>query len=131
VWCDVLRPSSATVVAHYTQDYNAGQPAITLNRSGQGQVVTIGTFGDADLYRALAPWLLDLAGVQPTLTTQAEVEVTERWQGQQRLLFVLNHTDQMQEVILDGRYVNLLDGSASLAGTVTLAPRDALVLETQ
>jgi len=163
VWCDVLRPSSATVVAHYTQDYNAGQPAITLNRSGQGQVVTVGTFGDADLYRALAPWLLDLAGVQPILTltpapspyegegggaTPAGVEVAERWQGEQRLLFVLNHTNSVQQVALHGNYVNLFQHSAPLtsetqgreggggrnavdllSGTVTIAPRDVLVLE--
>jgi beta-galactosidase len=92
VWCDVLKPNGAAVVARYTQDYYAGKPAITLNRFGQGQVVYVGTLGDAPLYEALVGWLLDLAGVQPLLTAPEGVEVTERWQGDQRLLFVLNHT---------------------------------------
>jgi beta-galactosidase len=72
-------------------------------------------------------WLLDLAGVQPLLTAPEGVEVTERWQGDQRLLFVLNHTDLEQEVTLDRRYTNLLNGS-TFEGVVTTAPRDVLVL---
>jgi len=127
VWCDVLKPNGADVVARYTQDYYAGQPAITLNKIGQGQVVYVGTFGDTDLYKPLAGWLLDLASVQPILAAPEEVEVTERWQDDQRLLFVLNHTDQEQKVVLDGRYTDLLEESI-LEGEATVAPRDVLIL---
>lgn len=128
VWCDVLRPKSASVVARYTQDYYAGKPAITLNRFGQGQVVYVGTMGDARLYETLAGWLLNLVGVQAILAVPKGVEVTERWQGNRRLLFVLNHTDREQEVALDGRHTDLLDGSAALEGRGTVAPRDVLIL---
>jgi len=127
-WCDVLKPNGATVVARYTQDYYAGKPAITLNQFGQGQAVYVGALGDARLYETLAGWLLDSVGVQAILTTPKGVEVTERWQGDHRLLFVLNHTDRKQEVTLDGRYTDLLDGSATLEGAVIVPPRDVLVL---
>jgi beta-galactosidase len=127
VWCDVLESNGATVIARYTQDYTAGKPAITVNQLGQGQVVYVGTVGDADLYEALADWLLGLAGVEPVLPAPEGVEVTERWQGASRLLFVLNHTGQAQEVDLNGHYVDILSGSAS-EGTVTIAPREVLVL---
>ena len=127
-WCDVLKPKSASVVAHYTQDYYAGKPAITLNRFGQGQVVYVGAMGDARLYETLAGWLLNLAGVRPLLAVPEGIEVTERWHGNRRLLFVLNHTDQEQEVALDGRYTDLLDASAALEGRVTIAPLDVLIL---
>jgi beta-galactosidase GanA len=40
---------------------------------------------------------------------------------------VLNHTGQTQEVDLNGRYVDLLSGSA-FEGKVTIAPREVLVL---
>ena len=53
--------------------------------------------------------------------------MTERWQGDRRLLFVLNHTEQEQEVPLDRRYADLLHGS-TFEGTVSIAPRAALVL---
>lgn len=129
-WCDVLKPTSATVVARYSQDYYAGKPAITLNRCGQGQVVYIGTFGDAHFYKILSHWLIDLAGVPPLLNVPAGVEVTERWQGAQRLLFVLNHAPRPQEIPLDGRYRNLLNDQL-LEDKVSLAARDVLVLMPQ
>jgi beta-galactosidase len=131
VWCDVLRSNSATVVARYTRDYYAGKPAITLNELGQpegGRVVYIGTVGNVDLYQVLAGWLLDLADVQPLLTAPEGVEVTERWDGDQRLLFALNHTDREQRVTLDGRYKNLLNGSEVVEGTTNIAALDVLVL---
>lgn len=133
-WCDVLKPNGATVVARYTQDYYAGKPAITLNRltasdgHGQGQVVYIGTLGDDCLIDSLAGWLLSLAGVQPILNAPAGIEIAERRQGGQRLLFLLNHTDQAQEVALNDSYVNLLDGAAPVQGIISLAPREVMLL---
>ncbi|MDH4187840.1 MAG: beta-galactosidase, partial [Nitrospira sp.] len=109
-WCDVLKLDGADVVARYTQDYYAGKPAITLNRFAQGQVVYVGALGDARLYETLSGWLLDLVGVQAILTVPEGVEVTERWQGDRRLLFVLNHTEREQEIALEGRYADLLNG---------------------
>jgi beta-galactosidase len=90
--------------------------------------VYVGALGDASLYGTLADWLLDLAEVQPLLAAPTGVEVTERWQGDQRLLFILNHTEQAQEVALEGRFTDLLSASGILEGTITVAPRDVLVL---
>ena len=89
--------------------------------------IYVGTAGNADLYAMLADWLLERAGVQPALAAPRGVEVTERWRGNDRLLFLLNHTGQAQELELDRRYVDLLSGS-SVAGPVTIAPREVLVL---
>jgi len=76
----------------------------------------------------LSGWLLDLAGVRRMITAPAGVEVAERWQGDRRILFLLNQTERMQEVTLDGRYHNLIGDPATLEGTVTIPPRDVLVL---
>jgi beta-galactosidase len=124
----VLEPKGATVVATYTDDYYAGKPAITLNRCGKGQVVYVGALGDGRLYEGLAGWLCDLVAVRPLLNAAEGIEVTERWQGDQRLLFVLNHTESEQSLALDERYVNLLGSSKVLQGTVTLMPREVLLL---
>jgi beta-galactosidase len=127
IWCDVLQPNGAEVVAAYTQEYYAGRPAITMNRLGKGKAVFVGTLGDATLYEALAGWLLELSGVQPILSVPEGVEVAERWQGDQRLLFVLNHGDEEQEVELGGSLCNLLNGE-SIGEFVAIAPKDVLVL---
>jgi beta-galactosidase len=127
VWCDVLKPTGSDIVARYGQDYYAGKPAITRNWAGRGQAVYAGAVGDGRLYDPLIGWLTSVAGVQPLMTAPDGVGVTERWQGSQRLLFVLNHTAEPQNVALDGRYVDLLS-DASLEATVTIGARDVLVL---
>ncbi len=126
--CDVLKTTSATVLARYTDDYYAGQPALTLNQYGQGQVVYAGAAGGERLYAALVGWLLEQVELKPPIAAPRGVEVTERWQGDRRLLFVLNHTTAPQAITLDQPYRQLLDGHAPLKGQVTLAPRDVLVL---
>jgi beta-galactosidase len=128
IWCDLLQPRGATVVATYRQQYYAGRAAITMHRQGEGLAVYVGTLGDATLCEVLAGWLCDLAGIEPLLDAPAGVEVTERWQGDRRLLFLLNHTDRKQEVCLDRRYTSLLGSDGELEGPISLAPRDVLVL---
>lgn len=128
VWCDVLDPRGAQVVARYTSDYFAGRPAITLNKFGRGAAVYVGTVGDSSLYDTLAGWLLQLAGLQPAIIAPPGVEVAERWQGDQRILFVLNHGLSAQEIILDQIYTDLLTGLKVTPGTVTIPPLEVLIL---
>lgn len=126
-WCDVLKPSSAEVVARYTQDYYSGRAAITRNKFGKGWVVYVGTVGDDPFYDALAGWFVSLAGVKPVLDAPEEVEVTERWQGERRLLFLMNNSRKEQEITLDGSYTDLLINS-KLVGKVRVAPLEVRVL---
>ena len=95
-WCDVLAPFSAQTIARYASDYYAGQPAVTLNRFGQGWVIYIGTFGNELLYETLSDWLLDQAGVSPELPLPPTIEVTRRGS----FYFLLNHSSETQAVTL-------------------------------
>lgn len=127
-WVDVLAPTTAQVIASYTEDYYAGKPAITLNRSGEGAVVYVGTFGDAALYDTLAPWLLDEAGVQPGIETPAGVEVCVRGDAGRRILFVLNHTPVEQQVTLPDEYAHFRRGGTPAGANFQVAARDVVVL---
>jgi beta-galactosidase len=126
-WCDILDPKKAEVIAVYTREYYAGQPAITRNTYGQGQVFYIGAFGDTHLYRSLLRWLLLNLGIQRTLSTPDGVEVTERWQKGKRILFILNHTDQPQRVNLPRQYTNIIK-EQSISGEVCVDSKDVLIL---
>jgi beta-galactosidase len=128
VWCDVLDPRGAQVIARYGRDYLAGKAAITLNKFGSGMAVYLGTVGDALLYDALASWLLDLARVRRTIIAPPGVEIAERWQGNQRILFVLNHGSFAQEITLDQTYTELLTGCSPIQGTIVIPPREVLIL---
>ena len=127
ILCDVLKPTSATVVARYAQDYYAGKPAITLNQFGAGRGIYIGAVGDAQLYDLLAKWLLDITGLQDSFATPPGVEVTQRTQADKNLRFVLNHNDSPQTIHLEGSSMNLLN-RIQLKGDVQMAPFDVLIL---
>jgi beta-galactosidase len=128
VLCDILHPTSATIVARYTHDYYAGEPAITINQYGKGQAVYIGAVGKEELYDLLAGWLLAKSGLKPILAAPDGIEVTERWKDGKRLLFVLNHHVDSMEITLDSPFFDLLS-SKSLSGDVSIPPREVLILK--
>jgi len=129
VWCDVLEPSGAETVAVYTANYYAGKPAITLNHFGSGKAIYVGTLGDGSLHASLMPWLLRIANVDQNFRAPSGVEITERWQGDKRLVFILNHTDTQQEVQLHGTPTNLFTNAVENADPLILQPKAVLVLE--
>jgi beta-galactosidase len=128
IWADVLTPKGASVVANYSRGYYAGSPAITMNRYGKGWAIYVGTFGDLALYKKLSSWMIQLAGVYPVLRAPQGIEVTERWQDGKKILFLLNHTQNRMEVMLDQRYANLLSDT-EVEGKILLEPLDVLLLE--
>ena len=127
VWADVLKPTTAQVVARYSQDYYAGKAAATINTFGDGQVIYIGTMGDDSFNSSIAKWVLELGNIEPLLLTPAGIEVTQRWQADQRLLFVLNHNAIAEEISLDNTYTDLITGK-TFSGTITIEPREVLIL---
>jgi len=126
-WADVIEPQEAEVIARHTQDFYADKPAATFHRLGKGQVIYLGVMGDGAFYDAVARWISGLAGIQPLLETPAGVEVTERWQGERRLLFVLNHNAQAQTLTLNTAYKNLLTDQ-TLQDVIQLEPFGVLIL---
>ena len=127
VWADVIEPKGAKVIARHLQDFYACRPAATIHRFGEGAVIYLGVLGDSAFCDAVARWLSELAGVKPLLVAPPGVEVAERWQGERRILFVLNHGEQSQTVKLDVSYRNLLD-DRTLSGEVQVAPFGVLSL---
>lgn len=127
VWADVIEPKGAMVIARHTQDFYANKPAATINRFEKGKVIYLGSMGDRAYYKAIARWIVGLAGITPLIETPAGVEVTERWQGEQRILFVLNHNAQPQTLTLNTAYKNLLTDQ-TLHDTIQLEPFGVLIL---
>ncbi|HJR80864.1 MAG TPA: beta-galactosidase [Anaerolineales bacterium] len=127
VLCDILKPTSAEVLARYTGDYYAGKPAITLNRFGAGRAMYIGAVGNPQLYDRLAKWLLDTTGLQNGLAAPPGVELARRTHSDGPLRFILNHNNTPQTIHLESPCMNLLDGM-QLTGDVQLAPFGVLIL---
>ncbi|KAA3665306.1 MAG: hypothetical protein DWQ04_01310 [Chloroflexi bacterium] len=128
VWADVLHPKTAHVMGWYTDDYYADKAAVTINAYGDGQVIYLGTMGEPVLYHTLARWTAGLADISPLLKTGQDVEVTERISGNNRLLFVLNHTESEQSVDVHGRFSDLLNGETAVSAKITLPARGVCIL---
>jgi beta-galactosidase len=124
VWCDVLKPNDAQVIARYQHDYLRGKPAITLNQYGKGKVVYIGTLGEPPFYNHIVTWLLEVAGIEPSLSIPIGVEVSHCWQEGKRLLFLLNHSDEDKRFTMDDkRYRSLMNGSSRDDGSQMIQKR--------
>ena len=118
VWGDVLKPNGAQVIARYQHDYLRGKPAITLNQYGKGKVVYIGTLGEPPFYNQIVTWSLEVAGIEPPLSTPNGIEVSECWQEGKRLLFLLNHSDEDKRFTMDDKkFRALLDESRQVGGS--------------
>lgn len=124
---DVLEPKGAQIIARHVHDFYAGKPAATLNQFGKGKVIYLGALGDGAFYESVARWLSNLANLTPMLEAPAGVEVAERWQGEQKIIFVLNHTPQPQTITLKSNFTNLLTDQ-TLTGTVQFEPLGVLIL---
>ena len=121
LWFDVLRTTTSQAIATYQSEYFSGAPAITLNKHGEGKAIYVGTLGDDTLHDTVLDWALKSADLHSALSAPAGVEVTERWQGDQRLLFLLNHTDEAQEVSITQPYLDLL--SSTMVNEIVKMPR--------
>jgi beta-galactosidase GanA len=75
----------------------------------------------------LIGWLVKGTATVSAMPVNESLEVTERWQGSRRLVFILNHSDQTQVIQLDETCTNLLDGK-TLSGKVPIGPKDVLII---
>jgi len=72
--------------------------------------------------------ILQEADVRPALDAPRGVEVVVRKNGNEKYLFLLNHTDQVQFVNAGGTYLELINGDTE-SETVRLSPRDVKILQ--
>jgi beta-galactosidase len=128
-WADILEPTTAHVLATYTQDFYVGQAAITLNSYGQGKAIYVGSALPSD---ALGQLLVALAtresGVQPLVQVSPGVEVTQRATDTERWWFVLNHTNAVQQITLPATFIDALLQNERVEGTIALEPYGVRVL---
>jgi len=129
-WCDILAPRGAEVIARYVNDYYAGKPAVTWNQFGQGHAIYLGALGTDAFYESVFGWLLKQKNIQSDIEAPAGVEVSERWQANQCIYFILNFTDSPQSINLPGAHRNLLDATI-VSGTIQVGSNNLLILESQ
>jgi beta-galactosidase len=108
-WCDILTPYAKTeVLARYSSEYYSGKPAFTRNRYGKGTAYYLGIIPEQQSCLSLMSWLIQEAKIQPRMTVPDGVEAAVRIKGDERYLFVLNHTESEKRISLPNAMTNLL-----------------------
>lgn len=98
--CEIVRCTTADVLATFGNDFYAGGPAVTENSVGQGRAYYIATDAEARFLDDFYGRLLQAQNIAPLLDAPAGVEVALRETDQRRLLFVLNHNADAAQVAL-------------------------------
>lgn len=128
LWCDIIEPTEAEVIATYAQDFYAGKPAITMNAFGEGRAIYIGTMSAQPFYLDLVNWLRQLCGLTPTLRVPDKIEVGMRTRGDYRIYFLLNHHDQSLHFQLPKPMRDCLTGKI-IEGGFDIPAKDVLILD--
>jgi beta-galactosidase len=128
--CDIIHCEGATPLATYGDDFYAGTPVLTENSFGQGKAYYIASDPEDRFLDDFYGRLLQRHQIEPLLETPAGVEVTLRETEQRRLLFVLNHNAEAQQVALPAarRYHDLLSDT-DVSGGIELRGYDVRILE--
>ena len=128
--CDIMHPEGAEVLAEYQEDFYAGTPVITKNKFGEGNAYYVGTRSSAEFCTNLLRTILYEQNISPVLETPVDVEATERFCDGRSVLYVLNHGNEMKEVVMKDTRKNLLNGEIYAEGhAVKVQAKDVLVLE--
>jgi len=128
LWSEVIHVTDAEVIAHFQQDYLAGNPALTRHLSGKGCAYYLGTRMGLDGIAWLVDRLCAGTGLQPVLNAPASIEVTRRVDGKNTWLFVLNHSNEEAQVSLPRQGIDLLSG-ATIKSSLRLDPKGIAIIQ--
>src|SRR6185369_9375730 len=99
VFADLLKPTTAKVIATWDRDYMKGVAAVTENQAGKGKAVYYGSFFNLESSRYLVQRFAGEKNLQPIFTNfPKEIEVTKRTKGNNNYYFILNHSSQSVSV---------------------------------
>jgi beta-galactosidase len=118
VWAERGRPTTASVLASFTDGPEAGSPALTRAAAGAGSAWYVATRLDADDWERLLGSIADEAGVAAVVPgAPAGLEAVRRSTADASWLFLLNHRGDDVTVPAHGR--DLLTGTDA-EGSITV-----------
>jgi beta-galactosidase len=128
LWCDLIEPREAQVLATYAKDFYAGRPAMTVNEFGLGKAIYFGTVSHQHFYYDLVAWLRQQCNLFPLLKVPDTVEVSMRQNGERKIYFLLNHQNSHVRLHFYKPMHDFLTGQ-TFTGNYDLPSHGVLVLD--
>jgi beta-galactosidase len=120
--CDMIHLETATSLATYATDFYAGQPALTVNKFGEGQAYYIAFRNNQDFEEEFYAHLIQELQLKPVLEAKLPegVSVQTRYDENNTFIFIMNFTEKTQSVDIGSFDMeNILEG-ISEHGTVSI-----------
>jgi beta-galactosidase len=126
--CAVIHPTTATVLARYSQDYYATTPVLTVNQYGKGKAYYLAAKAGDDFLEQLYGAIVAQAGVSPLMESKLPpgVGVCKRSNGTQDFYFFINYDREARSLNLGSARFRDMENGALLSGTLELAPYQAV-----
>ncbi|MBM0066286.1 beta-galactosidase [Bacillus gibsonii] len=131
-FCEIVEPTSATVLAQYEQDFYKNSPALTVNTYKKGQAYHISARTETGFldtfYEKLANdhQLSNPIGIE----LPEGVSLQSRTDGETTYLFLMNFTEETQVVNIPETYeLNEIVGEGTISNEVTLSTYDVHTLK--
>lgn len=129
--CDLIHLETACEIASYGQDFYAGMPVVTENEFGSGKAYYIASDPEQGFIDSFFKQICIDNGIASALDAGRGVEITERFKGDLKYTFILNHNPYAVSVNLwDEKYHDLITGS-DMEGAVTLEAKGVAILESK
>ncbi len=121
--CELIHAESAQVLATYRDDFYAGQPAVTVNRFGQGKAWHVASRNDLPFQRDFFAGIIDELALPRAIEGDFPpgVVAAARTDGKTTWVFVQNFTAQQQIITLPQGYTDCMTDAAAEGDTVLLA----------
>ncbi len=128
LWCDLLHPTTAEILAKFVNDYYSGYPAITVNHFGKGKAYYIATQLELATMKRFLKYLTCINLIHAPLDAPKGVEVLKRTNNHGEYLFVLNHNHHVTEIPLPEAYLDLISGTP-VQEVLNLQPKGTVILK--
>jgi beta-galactosidase len=121
-YADWIVPTTAHTMARYQESHVAEFSAATRNEFGSGIGYYLGTIVESrEFYDTLVCMALTDGKVKGNMCVPDGIEVASRESNVKRLVFVINHTEQVRSIPLPYSMLDILTGT-TMDGEATLEP---------
>ncbi len=111
--CDMIHLETAKSLATYASDFYAGQPALTVNKFGEGQAYYIAFRNNQDFEEEFYANLIQELQLKPVLEAKLPegVSVQTRYDENNTFIFIMNFTEKTQSLDIGSVDIeNILEG---------------------
>lgn len=131
-YCESIHPETASVLGHFENGCYEGQPALTVHPFGDGKAYYMASENEQIFYDVFYEDLIAGMGIQPVLSSVIPegVSVQKRTDGTQDYVFMMNFTEELQNISLDSAesYENMLS-EEQVPDQLQLDPYEYVILK--